>query len=167
MTGKRRAGETAYVHMCSDRDPGSHDPNMVALLKEQARKGSGKHRIVCESDGQRRSAGLRAARSGAGPFHPPWRCSGPCGTVSSPPDSPALASSHRRSRHPRPSADTAGRAVRTQGTGASQFSMRPRCQMSCRIVREKCSDRKKLSEPVRTGRHAATERLLEIAVAVH
>ena len=38
--------------MCdSDNEPGSHDPDVVASLKELATKGSGKHRIVCESDG--------------------------------------------------------------------------------------------------------------------
>ena len=38
--------------MCdSDNEPGSHDPDVVASLKELAGKGSGKHRIVCESDG--------------------------------------------------------------------------------------------------------------------
>ncbi|MDE0533171.1 MAG: UPF0236 family protein [Albidovulum sp.] len=38
--------------MCgSDNEPGPHDPDVVASLKELAGKGSGKHRIVCESDG--------------------------------------------------------------------------------------------------------------------
>ncbi|MDE0695664.1 MAG: hypothetical protein OXH76_07500 [Boseongicola sp.] len=38
--------------MCgSDKERGSHDPDVVASLKELAGKGSGKHRIVCESDG--------------------------------------------------------------------------------------------------------------------
>ena len=35
----------------SDKERGSHDPDVVASLKELAGKGSGKHRIVCESDG--------------------------------------------------------------------------------------------------------------------
>ena len=35
--------------MCgSDNEPGSHDPDVVASLKELARKGSGKHRIACD-----------------------------------------------------------------------------------------------------------------------
>ncbi len=38
--------------MCgSDNEPGSHDPDVAASLKDLARKGSGKHRIVCESGG--------------------------------------------------------------------------------------------------------------------
>ena len=35
----------------SKYEPGSYDPDVVASLKELARKGSGKHSIVCESDG--------------------------------------------------------------------------------------------------------------------
>lgn len=38
--------------MCgSENEPGSHDPDVVASLKELVRKGSGTHRIVFESDG--------------------------------------------------------------------------------------------------------------------
>ena len=49
----------AFLPSCSfgrvadaaDNEPGPHDPDVVVSLKELAGKGSGKHRIVCESDG--------------------------------------------------------------------------------------------------------------------
>ncbi len=36
---------------CGDNEPGSRDPDVVASLRELARKGSGRHRIVCGTDG--------------------------------------------------------------------------------------------------------------------